>query len=81
MQRIAPLEKDTTTDTLEKRLWDAAAKSRATPVLTPPGHSGPILRVSFSDALHDTSAPFDFPLAKPLFGLTETEPFPSLQPG
>jgi len=41
MQWIAPSEKDTATDTLEKRLWDAAEPFRANSGLKPQEYSGP----------------------------------------
>lgn len=47
MQWIAPAEKDTETDTLEKRLWDAADQFRANSDLTPQQYSGPILGLIF----------------------------------
>ena len=39
MSWIAPSEKDTATDTLEKRLWDAADQSRANSGLKPQEYS------------------------------------------
>jgi hypothetical protein len=47
MQWIAPSEKDTGTDTLEKRLWDAADQLRANPGVKPQQYSGPIRDPSF----------------------------------
>lgn len=47
MQWIAPAEKDTATDTLEKRLWDAADQFRANSGLKPQEYSGPILGLIF----------------------------------
>ena len=44
---IAPSEKDTATDTLEKRLWDAADQFRANSGLKPQEYSGPILGLIF----------------------------------
>jgi len=44
---IAPSEKDTTTDTLEKRLWDAADQFRANSGLKAQEYSGPILGLIF----------------------------------
>ena len=44
---IAPSEKDTATDTLEKRLWDAADQLRANSGLKPQEYSGPILGLIF----------------------------------
>ena len=44
---IAPSEKDTTTATLEKRLWDAADQLRANSGLKPQEYSGPILGLIF----------------------------------
>jgi len=38
---IAPSEKDTATDTLEKRFWDAADQFRANSGLKPQEYSGP----------------------------------------
>jgi hypothetical protein len=43
MQWIAPSEKDMATDTLEKRLWDAADRFCANSGLKPQEYSGPIL--------------------------------------
>ena len=40
---IAPSEKDTATDTLEKRLWDAADQFRANSGRKPQEYSGPSL--------------------------------------
>jgi type I restriction enzyme M protein len=47
MQWIAPSEKDTATDTLEKRLWDAADQLRANSGLKAQEYSGPILGLIF----------------------------------
>jgi type I restriction enzyme M protein len=47
MQWIAPSEKDTATNTLEKRLWDAADQLRANSGLKPQEYSGPILGLIF----------------------------------
>jgi hypothetical protein len=80
MRWIAVSEKDTAADRLEKRLWDAAAQSRANPALTPQGYSGPILRLSFYDALHDATSRFDFVLANPPSTPKATERCQSLQP-
>jgi type I restriction enzyme M protein len=44
---IAPSEKDTATDTLEKRLWDAADQLRANSGLKAQEYSGPILGLIF----------------------------------
>jgi len=44
---IAPSEKDTATDTLEERLWDAADQFRANSGLKPQEYSGPILGLIF----------------------------------
>jgi hypothetical protein len=41
MQWIAPSEKDTATDTVEKRLWDAADQFRANSGLKPQEYSSP----------------------------------------
>src|SRR5881628_762131 len=47
MQWIAPSEKDTITDTLEKRLWDTADQFRANSGLKAQEYSGPILGIIF----------------------------------
>ena len=47
MHWIAPPEKDTTTATLEKRLWDAADQLRANSGLKAQEYSGPILGLIF----------------------------------
>ena len=47
MHWIAPSEKDTATDTLEKRLWDAADQFRANSGLKAQEYSGPILGLIF----------------------------------
>jgi len=47
MQWIAPSEKDTDTDTLEKGLWDAADQLRANSGLTSAQYSTPILGLIF----------------------------------
>ena len=44
---IAPSEKDLATDSLEKRLWDAADQFRANSGLKPQEYSGPILGLIF----------------------------------
>ena len=44
---IAPSEKDTATETLEKRLWDAADRLRANSGLKAQEYSGPILGLIF----------------------------------
>jgi hypothetical protein len=43
MQWVAPSAKDSATDTLEKRLWDAADQLRANSGLSPQQDSGPVL--------------------------------------
>ncbi|HEY5991967.1 MAG TPA: N-6 DNA methylase [Candidatus Udaeobacter sp.] len=47
MQWIAPSEKDTANDTLEKRLWEAADQLRANSGLNPQQYSGPVLGLIF----------------------------------
>jgi len=47
MQWIAPSEKDVSTNTLEKRLWDAADQFRANSGLKAQEYSGPILGLIF----------------------------------
>lgn len=47
MQWIAPLEKDKATESLEKRLWDAADQFRANSGLKAQEYSGPILGLIF----------------------------------
>ncbi len=47
MQWIAPSEKDTATDTLEKRLWEAADQLRANSGLTSTQYSTPVLGLIF----------------------------------
>ena len=47
MQWIAPSEKDTATDALEKRLWDAADQLRANSGLTAAQYSTPVLGLIF----------------------------------
>lgn len=47
MQWIAPSEEDTATNTLEKRLWDAADQLRVNSGLTAAQYSTPILRLIF----------------------------------
>ena len=47
MQWIAPTEKDKATETLEKRLWDAADQFRANSGLKAQEYSGPILGLIF----------------------------------
>ena len=47
MQWVAPSEKDTATDALEKRLWDAADQLRANSGLTSAQYSTPVLGLIF----------------------------------
>ena len=47
MHWIAPTEKDKATETLEKRLWDAADQFRANSGLKAQEYSGPILGLIF----------------------------------
>jgi len=47
MQWVAPSEKDTATETLEKRLWDAADQFRANSGLTSAQYSTPVLGLIF----------------------------------
>src|SRR5206468_8643997 len=47
MQWIAPSEKDTATNTLEKRLWEAADQLRANSGLTSAQYSTPVLGLIF----------------------------------
>ena len=47
MQWIAPSEKDTSTDTLENRLWAAADQLRANSGLTSAQYSTPVLGLIF----------------------------------
>src|SRR5207244_11222056 len=47
MQWIAPSEKDAATDTLEKRLWDAADQFRANSGLSAAQYSQPVLGLIF----------------------------------
>ncbi|MBI5075737.1 MAG: SAM-dependent DNA methyltransferase [Nitrospirae bacterium] len=47
MQWVAPSEKDTATDTLEKKLWDAADQFRANSGLTSAQYSAPVLGLIF----------------------------------
>ena len=47
MQWIAPSAKDSATDTLEKRLWDAADQMRANSGLSPQQYSAPVLGLIF----------------------------------
>ncbi len=47
MQWIAPSEKDTANDALEKRLWEAADQLRANSGLTAQQYSGPVLGLIF----------------------------------
>jgi len=47
VQWIAPSAKDSATDTLEKRLWDAADQLRANSGLSPQQYSGPVLGLIF----------------------------------
>src|SRR5512137_947445 len=47
MQWIAPSEKDAATDTLEKRLWDAADQFRANSSLSAAQYSQPVLGLIF----------------------------------
>ena len=46
-QWIAPSEKDTATETLEKRLWDAADQFRANSGLKAQEYSAPVLGLIF----------------------------------
>jgi type I restriction enzyme M protein len=48
MNWIAPSQKDAATNTLEKRLWDAADQFRANSGLKAQEYSGPILGLIFS---------------------------------
>ena len=47
MRWVAPSEKDTATETLEKRLWDAADQLRANSGLTSAQYSTPVLGLIF----------------------------------
>ena len=47
MQWIAPSEKDTANDELEKRLWEAADQFRANSGLKAQEYSGPVLGLIF----------------------------------
>ena len=47
MHWIAPTERDTATDTIEKRLWDAADQFRANSGLTAAQYSAPVLGLIF----------------------------------
>lgn len=47
MQWVAPAEKDTATNTLERRLWDAADQLRANSGLTSAQYSTPVLGLIF----------------------------------
>jgi len=47
MRWVAPSEKDANTETLEKRLWDAADQLRANSGLTPAQYSAPVLGLIF----------------------------------
>ncbi len=47
MHWVAPTERDTATDTLEKRLWNAADQFRANSGLTAAQYSGPVLGLIF----------------------------------
>ena len=47
MQWIAPSEKDSATNTLEKRLWEAADQIRANSGLTSGQYSTPVLGLIF----------------------------------
>lgn len=47
MHWIAPTEKDSLTETLEKRLWDSADQFRANSGLKAQEYSGPILGIIF----------------------------------
>jgi hypothetical protein len=47
MQWTAPSEKDTATESLEKRLWDSADQFRANSGLKAQEYSGPILGIIF----------------------------------
>src|SRR5438309_8541533 len=47
MRWVAPSEKDTATETLEKRLWDAADQCRANSGLKSQEYSAPVLGLIF----------------------------------
>src|SRR5579871_352162 len=47
MHWVAPMEKDTATDTLERRLWAAADQLRANSGLTAAQYSQPVLGLIF----------------------------------
>jgi type I restriction enzyme M protein len=47
MRWVAPSEKDTATETLEKRLWDAADQFRANSGLKSQEYSAPVLGLIF----------------------------------
>ena len=47
MQWVAPLAKDSATETLEKRLWDAADQMRANSGLSSQQYSAPVLGLIF----------------------------------
>jgi hypothetical protein len=47
LQWVAPSEKDSSNDLLEKRLWDAADQLRANSGLNPQQYSGPVLGLIF----------------------------------
>lgn len=47
MHWVAPSERDTASDTLEKRLWDAADQFRANSGLTATQYSAPVLGLIF----------------------------------
>ena len=47
MRWVAPTEKDTANETLEKRLWDAADQFRANSGLKAGEYSGPVLGLIF----------------------------------
>jgi hypothetical protein len=57
---FAPLEKNTATDELEKRFWDAAEQFRANSSLKPQEYSLPILGLIYCDHPRDTTGRFDW---------------------
>jgi type I restriction-modification system DNA methylase subunit len=73
MQWIAPSQKDTTTDTPEKRLWDAADPFRANSGLKPQEYSAPVRHGgkvnSYYDDPHDATGRFELILANPPFNV------------
>jgi hypothetical protein len=73
MQCIAPSEKDTAADTLEKRLWDAADPFRANSGLKSQEYSQPVLGLSCYDDPHAATGRFDFVLANPPFNVNAVE--------